>query len=65
MLKKYIGDGVYVARDDAWPDMLVLTTENGVEITNTIMLEPAVWNALADYVERTDSDTTGAVENAL
>lgn len=44
----YLGDGVYVRWDGF---MLCLTTENGVETTNTIYLEPEVWRALAAYVE--------------
>lgn len=46
--KVYIGDGVYVRHDDFG---IVLTTENGVRVTNTIYLEPEVWKNLEDYVE--------------
>lgn len=45
--KVYLGDGVYVATDDYG---LVLTTENGIEATNTIYLEPEVYAALARFV---------------
>lgn len=48
--KEYLGDGVYVWLDDY--DALVLTTEDGVTVTNTVILEPAVYTALLDYVER-------------
>lgn len=48
MSKSYIGDGVYVCVDKG---MLCLTTENGVDTTNTIYLEPEVWHALKLYVE--------------
>ncbi len=48
--KEYLGDSVYV-RYDGW--MLVLTTENGVEASNTIYLEPSVWKALMRFVART------------
>ncbi len=44
--KAYIGDGVYVEHDGFG---LVLTTENGIETTNRIVLEPSVWNALQEY----------------
>lgn len=48
--KEYLGDGVYAdVRDDF---QLVLTTENGVDVTNTIYLEPDVWDSLVSYVER-------------
>jgi hypothetical protein len=48
-LKDYIGDGVYVEFDGYG---LVLTTENGIEVTNTIVLEPDVFLALKQFVER-------------
>ena len=47
-MKRYIGDGVYVDFDGFG---LVLTTENGIEVTNTIILEPEVYSALVQYVE--------------
>ena len=37
--KRYLGDGVYVEFDGY---ALVLTAENGIEATNTIVLEPDV-----------------------
>ncbi len=46
MTKTYLGDGVYV---DTSPLGLVLTTENGIEVTNRIMLEPEVYKSLAAY----------------
>lgn len=46
--KVYLGDGVYVEFDGHG---LVLTTENGIEATNAIYLEPAVYSALTQYVE--------------
>lgn len=49
MKKTYIGDGVYVEFDGF---ALVMTTENGVSVTNCIVLEPQVWELLRQYVER-------------
>ena len=49
MAKSYLGDGVYV---DVERDMLKLTTEDGIEKTNTVYLEPEVWAALERYVAR-------------
>jgi hypothetical protein len=48
-VKEYIGDAVYVDFDGY---MLVLTTENGIGVANTICLEPNVWVQLLAYVER-------------
>lgn len=48
MPKQYIGDGVYVDFDGF---SLILTTENGISVTNTIVLEPDVWRALIEYVK--------------
>lgn len=47
--KRYIGDGVYVCLEGG---MLCLTTENGIETTNTIYLEPEGWRALKVWVEQ-------------
>lgn len=47
--KDYLGDGVYVCKEDG---MLKLTTENGVEVTNTIYLEVPVFLALVRYAKR-------------
>lgn len=46
MDKVYLGDGVYAAFDGCH---IVLTTENGVRVTNTIYLEPSVLFALDRY----------------
>lgn len=32
--------------------MLVLTSENGIEVLNTIYLEDSVFRALVDYVQQ-------------
>lgn len=48
--KQYIGDGVYAALNDC--GQIVLTTENGISTTNTIYLEPEVWEELVKWVER-------------
>ena len=47
--REYLGDGVYVDFDGF---ALVLTTENGIRITNTIVLEPDVYDALLAYVKQ-------------
>lgn len=47
--KQYLGDGVYAA----WSGWSVwLTTENGIETTNKIELEPEVLGSFLQYVER-------------
>ena len=47
--KLYLGDSVYVDYDGF---AFVLTTENGGDPSNTIVLEPAVFENLRIYVER-------------
>lgn len=46
--KEYIGDGVYVEIDERGD--VILTTENGYEITNRIVLEPEVFRSLVEYL---------------
>lgn len=46
--KNYLGDAVY-ADFDGW--RVILTTENGISTSNTIVLEPEVFDALNRYVE--------------
>jgi hypothetical protein len=43
-----LGDGVYCDNDGY---QIILTAEDGIRATNTIYLEPAVFNALVDYVQ--------------
>lgn len=52
--KSYLGDGVY-ADFDGWA--IVLTTENGVATTNTIVLEPEIWTMLKQYVNYLETST--------
>lgn len=51
-MKVYLGDGVYAKFEG--PD-LILTTEDGIRVTNTIVLEPEVWASLSDYMEQQKS----------
>jgi hypothetical protein len=46
--KQYLGDGVYIADHDLG---LVLTTENGIEATTTIVLELEVLLSLLRVVK--------------
>lgn len=46
-LKCYLGDGVYAAFD-AQTLNVILTTENGIQTTNRIVLEPEVLDALGN-----------------
>ena len=48
MKKTYLGDGVYAEFDGY---QIVLTTENGIDVTNRICLEPAVLAALDRFVK--------------
>jgi hypothetical protein len=51
--KRYLGDGVYVERSKT--ARLVITTEDGVRATNTIVFEPVVLDAFLDYVKVSES----------
>lgn len=47
MNKRYLGDGLYAHQEGT---DLVLTTENGISVTNRIVLELHVLNQLAIYL---------------
>lgn len=47
--KDYLGDAVYADTDGYG---IILTTEDGISTTNTIVLEPEVLAALNRYAER-------------
>lgn len=47
-IKTYLGDGVYVAVDARG---VVLTTEDGIAVTNTIVLEPEVYERFRQFIE--------------
>ena len=57
MNKEYIGDGVYAEYDDY---QVILTTENGIKITNRIVLEAEVLDSLDKYIKRTIYKKYGA-----
>jgi hypothetical protein len=46
-MKRYLGDGVYA---DLEHGRVTLTTEDGIQTTNTIFLEADVYAALCAYV---------------
>lgn len=46
--KQYLGDSVYADFDGF---AVILTTENGLGPSNTIILDPEVYEALQKYVE--------------
>jgi hypothetical protein len=43
-MKEYIGDAVYVELDEFGD--IILTTEDGIRVTNRVVLEPGVYNNL-------------------
>jgi hypothetical protein len=47
MMKSYLGDGVYAEIERG---EIVLTTEDGINTTNRIVLEPEVLAALLRYL---------------
>ncbi len=50
--KRYIGDETYVEFDSY---NIILTTENGIRVNNTIILEPEVVKTLIRYIEEKQS----------
>jgi hypothetical protein len=56
MIKTYLGDGVYAAFDGF---SYVLTTEDGMRVTNEIVLEPEVYAGLVRWVEHLQQQKNG------
>ena len=56
-MKEYIGAGIYAEIDGY--GMLVLTTENGISVTNRIVFEGSEWRALVGFIERTKKEKNG------
>ena len=54
MEKSYLGDGLYVSFNNG---MICLTSENGIEVLNTVYLEPEVYQALTVYVDNLKKET--------
>lgn len=48
--KIYIGDGAYAAINSIGE--LVLTTENGMSVQNTVVIEPEVYPKLEEFVKQ-------------
>lgn len=59
--KKYIGDGCYV---ESWhePGSFVLTTEDGLRVTNRVVLEPEVLWEFLQFVEAKRQEYADPVE---
>ena len=53
MDKIYLGDAVYAEFDG---HDITLTTEDGINTTNTIILEPTVVDAFVEYLETLRKD---------
>lgn len=47
--KVYLGDGVHAENDD---HRIILTTSDGVAITNTIYLDSTVISALLEFIKQ-------------
>lgn len=51
MSKQYLGDGVYIEKLES-DGLLVLTTEDGINVTNRIYIDFEVRDALIKYLEK-------------
>ena len=58
----YLGDGVYVAFEGV---DFILTTENGIEVTNTIFLEFEHIEALMTFAKRSYSEPDSPAGTAI
>ena len=55
MSKEYLGDGVYCDYDGFY---FILTTEDGISITNTIYLEPGIIERFLKYLKAQEEINT-------
>ena len=51
-MKSYIGDGVY-AEEGSYIGEVILTTEDGIKVTNTIVLGPNEITSLEHFINLT------------
>lgn len=51
-MKTYLGDGAYVRLGGSFVSEVILTTENGVEETNMVVLDERSIRRLADWIRR-------------
>ncbi len=58
MTKRYLGDGVYVEIGDTGD--LVLTTEDGVSVTNRIVFDEVTMAEFEQYVEQWETEQMSA-----
>ena len=58
-MKTYLGDSVYADFDGY---MVTLTTENGYGPSNTIHIEPQVFAALQQFVQRLQKESDTGME---
>ena len=49
--KDYMGDGIYI-RDAGFA--VILTTQDGMSVQNTISIEPTEWEAIKRYMKRVE-----------
>ena len=54
--KDYMGDGVYI-EDEGFS--VKLTTEDGISVQNTIVIEPLVWDSIERYMRRVERNRDG------
>jgi hypothetical protein len=58
MTKIYLSDGAYADLDERG---LVLTAENGIEATDTVVLDGVAWSRLVRFVEERHAQATQRV----
>lgn len=61
-MKTYLGDGAYAELDDC--GAVILTTENGYQTTNRVVLEREVMNALLLWLQQLGAVRLKSTEDA-
>ena len=58
--KRYLGDGAYAEWDDFG---VILTAGNGISVTDSVYLEPDVYQALVAFVDAHTAPETKSDDN--
>ena len=63
--KRYLGDSIYIDVDDSIPGQFVLTTEDGITVSNTIYINHQIVKEVIQYLADLDAEADKAIRKAM